>query len=356
MLSFAGCGSGSSNEVDAGIGDTSAGDGGNPALSLSVAGTNLVDGNGHVIHLRGVNYSGTEYSCVQGNGIFDGPNDEASVQAIASWHIRSVRLPLNEDCWLGINGVAAAYSGATYRAAIVEYVKLLHKYGLYVELELHWSAAGTQLATAQDNMPNVDHSVPFWTSVATTFKDDPAVLFGTFNEPFGVTWPCWLSGGSSCSLGYTAAGQQQLVDAIRATGATNVIAISAMDYANNLTSFLQYKPIDPLHQLLAEAHIYGGNACATTACLDQDVVPVAQTMPVIFGEVGEHFSGNQCGATNMMLFLPWADAHGVSYQAWTWDTWGDCLSLISNFDGTVNASAAQAGTFKSHLASLVNTP
>jgi hypothetical protein len=34
----------------------------------------------------------------------------------------------------------------------------------------------------------------------------------------------------------------------------------------------------------------------------------------------------------------WADAHGVNYEAWTWDTWGNCISLISNFDGTPNGA------------------
>ena len=33
-----------------------------------------------------------------------------------------VRIPINEDCWLGINGVPRAYSGAAYRAAIVAFV------------------------------------------------------------------------------------------------------------------------------------------------------------------------------------------------------------------------------------------
>src|SRR2546422_3166294 len=51
--------------------------------------------------LRGVNRSGTEYACAQGWGMFDGPSDSASVQAIASWKANVVRVPLNETCWLG---------------------------------------------------------------------------------------------------------------------------------------------------------------------------------------------------------------------------------------------------------------
>src|SRR6202521_5093595 len=103
-------------------------------LSIAVSGNHLVDGAGQVIELHGVNRSGTEYACIQGWGIFDGPSDAASIQAIASWHVNAVRVPLNEDCWLAINGVAAAYSGTTYRTAIVNYVNLLHAAGLYAIL------------------------------------------------------------------------------------------------------------------------------------------------------------------------------------------------------------------------------
>ena len=72
---------------------------------LRVSGAHLIDGSGRRVALRGVNRAGNEYACVQGFGIFDGPSDEASVAAIASWHVNFVRVLLNEDCWLGINGV-----------------------------------------------------------------------------------------------------------------------------------------------------------------------------------------------------------------------------------------------------------
>src|SRR5262249_53131480 len=99
-------------------------------MSLRVSGNALVDGSGQVIHLRGANRSGTEYMCIQNAGIFDGPNDEASVAAIASWHIRSVRVPLNEDCWLNINGVNPAYGGLNYEGATAACVALVHPHGV----------------------------------------------------------------------------------------------------------------------------------------------------------------------------------------------------------------------------------
>src|SRR5579859_6352006 len=71
---------------------------------IKVQGNKIVDANGQSVALHGVNRSGTEYACVQGFGPFDGPSDATSIAAIRSWNVNAVRIPLNEDCWLGING------------------------------------------------------------------------------------------------------------------------------------------------------------------------------------------------------------------------------------------------------------
>ena len=105
------------------------------APALAVHDNHLIDTHtGLTIQLKGVSRSGTEYACVQGWGIFDGPSNAASIQAMTTWRINAVRVPLNEDCWLGINQVSPAYSGSTYQQAIANYVSLLNAYGLVVIL------------------------------------------------------------------------------------------------------------------------------------------------------------------------------------------------------------------------------
>src|SRR5207237_7748301 len=101
------------------------------ALSIRIVGNHFVDGGGRPVRMLGVNRSGSEYACMDGRGSFDGPDDAASIAAMAAWHINAVRVPLNEDCWLGINGAPAAYSGTNYRQAISTYVRRLHAAGLY---------------------------------------------------------------------------------------------------------------------------------------------------------------------------------------------------------------------------------
>jgi len=171
-------------------------------------------------------------------------------------------------------------------------------------------------------------------AIANAFKNDPKTIIGLQSEPHGISWACWKNGGSSCSVGYAALGMQGALDAVRATGATNVVTASGIDYANNLSQWLTNRPSDSLGQLMAETHIYGGNACASTSCFDTNVAPVAAQVPVVFGETGETYDASSCGTTNIATFMNWADAHGVGYEAWVWDTWGDCGSLISDFNGT----------------------
>src|SRR5438445_9334993 len=104
-------------------------------LGVSVSGNHLVDGSGATVTLHGVNVSGTEFACDQsgtpsspGWSIYGGqPLDQpATYAAVASWHANAVRVPLNEDCWLGINGVNPAYGGANYIAAIKTEVAAIH--------------------------------------------------------------------------------------------------------------------------------------------------------------------------------------------------------------------------------------
>jgi hypothetical protein len=144
---------------------------------LHVADNRLVDREGGTVRLLGVNRSGGEYACVGGHGFFAGPTGRRAVAAMKAWRINAVRVPLNEHCWLGINGAPTEYSRARYRKAVRGYVARLHRAGLYVVLDLHWSAPGDAQAGRQQPMADLDHAPAFWSSVARAFKHDPALVF-----------------------------------------------------------------------------------------------------------------------------------------------------------------------------------
>ena len=222
---------------------------------LHVVGNQIRNAAGQEVRIHGVNRAGTEYACIQGWGFFDGPSDAASLQAIRSWKANAVRIPLNEDCWLGINGVAPAYGGQNYQRAIADYVALVTQQGLVAILDLHWSAPGTTRADAQRPMPDRDHSPTFWSQVANAFKGNSSVIFELFNEPYPdsnqdttAAWTCWRDGGACPGVGFTAAGMQELVYAVRDAGATNVILLSGVQYSNTLTRWMEFKPRRPPEQ------------------------------------------------------------------------------------------------------------
>ncbi|HET6706935.1 cellulose-binding domain-containing protein, partial [Amycolatopsis sp.] len=87
-----------------------------PAPALHVSGNKLLTADGKPYRLLGVNRASGEFACVQGKGMWDGsPTDQAGVDAMKTWNIHAVRIPLNEDCWLGLSG---SPSGAAYQNAV----------------------------------------------------------------------------------------------------------------------------------------------------------------------------------------------------------------------------------------------
>jgi hypothetical protein len=301
-----------------------------------VVGNRIEDNLGNRIFLRGANRSGSEYKCVQGGGFFDGPADDESVAAIKSWGLNAVRVPLNETCWLGINGVPSRYSGQGYRDAIVAYVELLHRHELVPLIELHWAAPGTNLATALTPMPNADHSAEFWSSVAATFLEDDGVIFEPFNEPFpGLNqdtpeaWACWRDGCDVAQYGvsetYAAAGMQAMVDAIRETGSTHLVLLGGIQYSNELSGWIAHKPQDPQENLAAAWHIYNNNECRSLDCWNEFPAEVAASFPVVATEIGQ----NDCtGETMLKPLMQFLDEHGSGYLAWSWNVLGECVPVI----------------------------
>ena len=337
---------------------------GGAAPALKVSGKSLVTSAGKTYRLLGVNRSSAEFACVQGKvGVFDGADpDQATVDAMKAWNIHAVRIPINEQCWLGTYGTP---SGATYQQAVKNYAALLVANGINPIIDLHWtygsySGGGngncTDVnATCQKPMPDAQYAPQLWTSVANAFKGNDAVLFDLFNEPWpdnadgyasaANEWKCWRDGGTCGGITYQVAGMQSLVNAVRATGATNVIMLGGLAWSNDLTQWLAYKPTDSTGNLMAAFHVYNFNSCSNTSCWDSQIAPVAAQVPVVAGEIGQ----NSCAHDFIDQVMAWADAHAIGYLAWTWNPWG-CSGgnvLIQDYTGVPTDSYGSG--FKAHL-------
>jgi hypothetical protein len=407
---------------------TAPGGSGTASPGVLVSGNSLVTGGGQPVVLHGVDQSGTEYACAQGNGIFDNgassvaasASDATALSAMAAWHVNSDFIGLNEDCWLGINGSGVsnwtADSGANYINAIKNAVSAAESEGIYPVIGFYWGDPGTEVPNGNDPngggqppLPDNDHAPLFWEEVASTFKNDPNVIFRLQEEPHPsntgtslAAWQCWSQGdvqystssdsgtfgvaptpasstahcnedATNGSTRYSTVGMQSLINIIRGTGATNVIQVPGLAYANMTACSSTGSPsvcgildsadgvrlTDPLatspqgSQLMVDLDMYpdAGQICDTVTCYNDTIAPVMSVMPVDLGEIGP-VNGSESGA---MALLNWMDARSPqgSFYAWSWNTWSDLLSSYSggaqapwgtNYKGLISATGAPANS------------
>jgi hypothetical protein len=247
-------------------------------------------------------------------------------------------------------------------------------------------------------MADADHAPAFWTSVATTFESDPAVMFDLFNEPYignsnastsTSPWSCWLNGCNTTytdtingvtnsSVTYATAGMQQLVNTVRATGATQPLILGGLDYASDPCGVndkyestaacpeLTNMPTDPLNQLAVDFHVYGSasdSATSLDASWNDELEPLsAAQVPLVTDELGEA----DCQDGFMNDYMDWADQNDESYLAWAWVPYSSSYTaspvcsvgsnnnweLISDWDGTPNSLIPQGTNYQAHLAAV----
>lgn len=350
---------------------------------VKVDGARLVDGAGRQIQLRGVNRSGTEYACsvagqpgARGYSIFDGPRYDAPnldqpqrmFDAMRSWGITAVRVPLSEHCWLGdVPSLNPAFSGAPYRQAIERYVDQLGENGIAAILSLHVVGpdAAPNLAGELLPMPDADNATSFWAQVAGVFKSRTHVLYDAFNEPHlweiaddAQRWACWRDGcqidPQGAAPAYQTVGMRDIVDAIRAAGSTQPIMLGGLGFASLLHRWREHLPADPANALVASFHNYPSpvGGCTDAACWEATIDPIRLAgHPVVTGELGQY----DCNHDYLRRYVDWADAHGqISYLAWAWNetdapsSW-TCggPSVITSYDGTPTQTFG--ATYRAHL-------
>lgn len=310
---------------------------------------------------RGVNWSSFEYACAQGWG-YSALDDlvardpyATEAKTLAKWGINTVRLPLNQDCWLGTRGapVSDQYTERTvsgYRDEVREFVHALNQAGLVVILDLHSRKRIGQPEFGNLAMPDSE-SIAFWTSVAGQYAGNPSVMFDAFNEPysrynaggtkslFDLTWRCWRDGGCAAPVEddqtatagrvtYPVQGMAAVVSAIRNAGAEQPILLGGLDYANDLSHWREFAPDDD--QLIAAFHSYDFKQCADQDCWNRVLGQLADSVPVLTTELGAQKPQDGYVAR----YLAWADAHDLGALFWVWaDHPSDPMALVTDERG-----------------------
>lgn len=260
---------------------------------LHVAGNRLVDPSGKEVWLQGVNVVSLEWN-PKGEQVM-----KAALTALQDWKANIFRLPVKESYWFGTEGPKD--EGKEYRELVDHLIALAANRGAYVLLDLH-----------RFHSPKAEH-VDFWKDAAARYKDHPAVLFDIFNEPHGTSWEIWRNGGfiatkkkgadednfltpeekAKAANGFQGVGMQALVNAVRSTGAKNVIVAGGLDWAYDLSGITNGFALDEP----------GGNGIAYSTHIypwkkgwKDKVVPAAEKYPILVGELGAN--------TKKMSFIP----------------------------------------------------
>jgi hypothetical protein len=191
-------------------------------------------------------------------------------------------------------------------------------------------------------------SVSFWSSVADTFKGKARVEFDLFNEPNNVPDAVWRNGGAVSytavvngikrTFSYQAIGMQGLYDAVRSTGATNLIYVAGTGWATSTAALLR-APIDG-YGIIGSTHVYC-NACTASdphlpVNLDtlNNTPAVLDRFPVVMTESGWDKSPDP---RYNAAALAWAQAHVDGWSMHMFFT--GPFSLLQSWTPTLNLGA-----------------
>jgi endoglucanase len=270
---------------------------------------------------------------------------------LKSWGANLIRIPVSQSYWISgtyWNGEAVK-NGIDYKDKVVDAVTRARNLGLTVIVDLHTSDRGEPNYRDEPNiwkMPDANHSLAFWRDVATTFKNDGGVIFELYNEPHPRedvwvdqqmdtrAWELWRNGGvieaskdypcSDCATlpTYTAAGMQQLYEAVRSVGARNLVLVNGVHWGYSLQGVPQYRLNG--YNIIYGTHPYDW-ADKQPDQFDKEFGFLAATDPVMISEFGSYTCAanplaNTLGPEYNRRVMDYADAKGMSWVAWAYWT------------------------------------
>jgi hypothetical protein len=242
------------------------------APELKVSGNRLVTAGGREVRLQGVNICNLSIAADDEHKIL-----WSAHVALDEWHANVIRLPVLDDFWFGKGrGKTTSNDAGAYRAIADKVIRIAAGKGAHVVFDLH------RYLTPDESCRT------FWKDAAARYANNPAVLFDLLNEPHDTTWDVWRNGGLVHGKGKDAKdissiGLQALVDAVRGSGAKNIVVAGGLGYAFDLSGIVNGYALDDKggNGIMYATHFYnwhGGWA--------RHILGTAAKYPVLVGEFG----------------------------------------------------------------------
>ncbi len=289
-----------------------------PAM-VRVEGNRLVDPEGNEVWLQGLNAGGLETLHHDEQVI------KSAVVGVEEWNANAVRLPVKDHFWFGQSPLQKD-GGKSYREMIDKIVTLCANRGAYLILDLHRYRA-----------PKQEHA-DFWKDAAARYKDHPAVLFDLLNEPHDISWEVWRNGGfvgtkkgldesafltdeeKKKNQGFESIGMQAMVEAVRSTGAKNVVIAGGLFWCNDLTGIVNGYALEDTtgNGIMYSWHTYNWHTGW------DKLLPVAEKHPILVGELGANVKpmdfipaeDQEDASTWVPDMLGFIQKHRLNWTAW----------------------------------------
>ncbi|HLW00803.1 MAG TPA: cellulase family glycosylhydrolase [Ktedonobacterales bacterium] len=303
---------------------------------LHVSGTQIVNASGQPVTLLGASHSSLEFLC-SGDNHFQ----LADFQAMRSWGMNVVRIPLSSEFWANPHNDCP-----NYHLTVTSAVANAEAAGMYVILDLQWDAplnlpSDVTGGGGQYPMPDTGKDLTFWQDLATIYRSDPGVIFDLFGEPHDVSWDTWYNGGTVNTIIYKGAtleggqgvyqaiGMRDLAARVRAIAPDNLILISGLDWGYDLSNVVQNYQIQ-VPNILYSTHPFD-HGREEPGDWPGAFGRASAQIPVIAAEFGSY----SCQTGYISTAISYFESHHMSWIAWGWDI-APCStpSLIKDWSGT----------------------
>jgi endoglucanase len=276
-----------------------------PLSRLHVVGNEIKNDGGEVVVLRGVSIADPAILYYEQHWT------AADYEVLADdWGAEIIRVPIHPSTWEHDPDYAKEYLDP-----IVEWGE---RFGLYIFLGYH--AHGNPITNEVEQAfwweespwggkllydPDLELARSALATMAKRYKDEPHVLYGTFNEPSYIDWRDWRPVA------------EELVDVIHAINPEALVFVSGTDWGYDLSGAIS----DPVQRnnVVYETHPYPWKPEGWQTTVEQ----LAQTAPVFIGEWGfsiEHpdDDGYVPVEDYGIPLIQFADKHGIGWTAWVW--------------------------------------